>query len=118
MPMLTLHRMTSGTGETAKTYFFLSNPTAYADGDVATATGIYPATEAEQDNVPVKVGDLIGNGKAFRVKATYVVGTTRKTVSLLCSTGKAGTVLDGLNEKGFRGGTIKGVRFPRKMYRR
>lgn len=111
--ILQLYRATLGTGATAKEYFFLGRPGTFT-GDVATACGVAKAAESEQDEPAISVSALLGKGLLFRIVASYTEGGKRKTVRLLCTKTKLGTILDDLDGKSFSGGTLTAVRFPRR----
>lgn len=94
-------------------YYFLQSPGSYT-GDIDTATGISVATETEQDRPAMAVSQLVRKAKLFRITVSYIEGTKRRTGKLLCTKAKLATVFDDLNNKGFRGGTIKSVRISQK----
>jgi hypothetical protein len=111
--ILELYRATVGDGVDSKEYFFLGRPGTFS-GDVATACGIVKATATEQDQPAISVAALLGKGLLFRIIASYTAAGKRKTVRLLCTKTKLGTILDTLDGKSFNGGTLSAVRFPRR----
>lgn len=111
--ILELYRATLGTAPDVKEYFFLGRPGTFS-GDVATACGIAKAAASEQDQPPISVAALLGKGLLFRVVASYTAGGKRRSVRLLCTKTKLGTILDDLDGKAYNGGTLTAVRFPRR----
>lgn len=94
-------------------YYFLQSPGSYT-GDISTSTGITAASETEEDRPAISVNNLVRKGKLFRITVSYIEGTRRRTGKLLCTKAKLGTIFDDLNNKSFRGGTIKSVRIAQK----
>lgn len=113
-PFLVLHRCTISADEE---YYFLARPDTYS-GDIGTATGITKAAESEQDRPQIPVATLVTNAKLFRITASYKAGIKNRTIKLLCSKAKLGTVLDALKGNSYTGktgsGTITSVRVTQK----
>lgn len=112
-PILKKFRATVGATGSEREYFFLASPTSYA-GSLDTVTGIAEATDTEQDEPNVKVGELLNSGKAFRVNIRYTSGAGTRTGKLLVAKGKLDTALDQLIDKPYRGGQIVSAYIPTK----
>jgi len=112
-PILKKFRANIVSGAVVSQYFFLANPSSYA-GSLDTITGITEATDAEQNEPNVKVGELLNSGQAFRVHIQYTSAFGTRTGKILVSKDKLSTALDSLLGKPYRGGTIKFARIPTK----
>lgn len=107
-------RATVGGTGSEKEYFFLQHPTSY-EGSFDTLTGIKAATDTEQDEPDISVGNLLKSGKLFRVSVRYTGGPTGfRTAKLLVTKEKLTSALDALVGKTFRGGQIVKVSLPQK----
>lgn len=114
-PKVVLHKVTISADEE---YYFLTRPETYT-GDIGTQTGVSKASDTEQDRPPIPIGNLVTNGKLFRVVVSYKSGTRNRTAKLLCARNKIGTILDGLEGKTYTGnngssGQITSVRIAQK----
>lgn len=110
---LKMHKAVVGVAPAQRTYFFLAPENTYAG--LADETGVVEALETEDDEVPNRVSDLLANGALIRVAVSYTVGLKKKTGKLLVQKDKLATALGTLDDKAFRGGTIKSARVPRRM---
>lgn len=93
MAALKLLKATVGAGEGSTVYYFKGSATAYADADVAAATGISVAPDADREKIPHRVPDLLLGGALIRLAVT--TGTTaasRETKSVLCTIDKLPSV--------------------------
>lgn len=103
-----------GAAGAEREYYFLQNPTSY-EGTLDTVTGVKAATDTEQDEPDIPVGNLLKSGKLFRVNIRYTGGPTGfRTAKLLVTKEKLVTALDGLIDKTFKGGVIVKASIPQK----
>lgn len=91
--------LAAGGGGGTKDYFFLAPKGTYT-GDIATATGIAEASDAEKDEPTVSVKELLRTCRAIRLNASAkTTGGKVYTIALLCTAAKFAGIRDALRGK-------------------
>ena len=111
---LKVHKMVVGVAPAVQTFYFKAAAGTYTG--LSTETGVDEASDTEQNNPCITVGELLRAGEAQRVTVSYTDGTKKKTGRLLVATSKLDGALKALKDgTAFKGGTITSARVARRL---
>lgn len=112
-PILKLHKVTYTFDNESRTYFFLSNPLTYQG--IGAESGVELASDNEQSNKKIDIGELLSDGELMRVKVGYkVTGGKVKYAQLIIPSTRVASFRKSMVGKTYRGGEVVSVRGVRR----
>lgn len=104
-----IHWIQVGSG-TAKIGF--SAPDVYSE--IGSVLGVTKLAGSDTVDSVARVGDMIRQGQAMRLRVRYEEDGEVKTSTVICDIDKAPSAIAGLRGKSFAGGTIKSANIMRR----
>lgn len=95
-----------------RTYFFLANPKTYIG--IGNDCGVTEATDAEQIEGNMSVGEILGTGLISRAKIYFKVGDKRRSANVLIAQNRLAAFRRKMPGKPYSSGTVTSVRQPRR----